>query len=855
MMDESVATKYKSYLLVFLLPVIILLFVYVGLGIEPFGDKTLLTIDLHSQYISFYSYLRSVLLDGQSIFYSFSKNLGDNVFGLSAYYLFSPINLLVVFFSVEQLPFFVILVTLLKIGLSGITSFFYFDKRGNKSLSILLSASYALSAYSIVYQQNLMWLDAVIMLPLISYAIDRIVCKHTFTIYSLCLGLSICFCFYLGYMLCIYSVLYFCYRILAENKINLKIIKDFVFGSLISGGISACVLVPAYFSIVGNNPSVSDYSFNSLFSVITFFSGLLNGTYDTHYLMGGLPFIYCGIFPLLMLLYTLFSKLSKRKIYAVFLLLCFFLSFKITFFNTIWHGFATPRNFPFRYAFMFDFVWLMLLSENYYELSLKSYVKQILSVILMFGVLMLFVMERITLNLCLLNCLLILLVNLVLNCVKKESIKFLFLLSVVSFDLGANAYLTLTQMDYSLSENQNVLIGKNYLIDEIEDSDFYRVESTFNYNNNDPIALGYKGITHFSSTNKVFVDKFVMRLGYYAIGDIAANYGSGSTQFDDSLLGIKYILSNNYFPETYIQKQQGLLLNPTALNLAFLSSDSIKDIHIHDSDFFELKNSIFSSLTGKSKNLFNKLSFENENLVNLDVIDSSGSKFEFLPTAEDSLGKSEMKTIKFQYYFKNADTSNQVILDRSYISNSNDPVYLYLPVFEARDVDLYVNGQFVSKVLTDSTNPVYYLGEFKKDEVVHVELRSYEYDFFVSEMSIHSMDYQLLESSFQLLNEEVEYVEVDDNKVNISVNNISVDRNLLVLTIPYDDAWKVKLNNEVYNPIVILDTLMGIELAEGENVIEMTYIPKWFNCSLLISIVSWVLLFCYWIRKKKNSLN
>ena len=67
--------KCHSYLGSFLLPVTSLLLVYIFLGIYPFGDLSLLTIDMYNQYVSFFSYLKSILMGNNDIFYTFSKNL------------------------------------------------------------------------------------------------------------------------------------------------------------------------------------------------------------------------------------------------------------------------------------------------------------------------------------------------------------------------------------------------------------------------------------------------------------------------------------------------------------------------------------------------------------------------------------------------------------------------------------------------------------------------------------------------------------------------------------------------------------------------------------------------------------
>jgi len=72
------------------------------------------------------------------------------------------------------------------------------------------------------------------------------------------------------------------------------------------------------------------------------------------------------------------------------------------------------------------------------------------------------------------------------------------------------------------------------------DGGFYRIEKTFIYNMNDSMLFDYAGITHFSSTQKNPIKAFLEKLGFRKYYDYWVFYGSGSTVWADSLLGVKY---------------------------------------------------------------------------------------------------------------------------------------------------------------------------------------------------------------------------------------------------------------------------------------------------------------------------
>ena len=88
------------YIIPFFSTVCMLLIVFYMVGIYPFGDRSLLIWDLRWQYIQFFSWLKNVLGEGGNLFYSFNAGMGSNMIGLFAYYLASPLNLLVLFLMI-----------------------------------------------------------------------------------------------------------------------------------------------------------------------------------------------------------------------------------------------------------------------------------------------------------------------------------------------------------------------------------------------------------------------------------------------------------------------------------------------------------------------------------------------------------------------------------------------------------------------------------------------------------------------------------------------------------------------------------------------------------------------------------
>ena len=76
--------------------------------------------------------------------------------------------------------------------------------------------------------------------------------------YCIALALAIFSNYYIGIMLCIYSVIYFIYLIcvsdfdseIGQIKARLLALKDFAIYSLLAGGLAACIILPEYYNML-----------------------------------------------------------------------------------------------------------------------------------------------------------------------------------------------------------------------------------------------------------------------------------------------------------------------------------------------------------------------------------------------------------------------------------------------------------------------------------------------------------------------------------------------------------------------------------------------------------------------------
>ena len=73
--------EYGYLLIAALIPAVLFYLIYLAKGLYPFGDGTVLVLDLNGQYVSFYEGLYDILHGEADLLYSFSRNLGGEFLG------------------------------------------------------------------------------------------------------------------------------------------------------------------------------------------------------------------------------------------------------------------------------------------------------------------------------------------------------------------------------------------------------------------------------------------------------------------------------------------------------------------------------------------------------------------------------------------------------------------------------------------------------------------------------------------------------------------------------------------------------------------------------------------------------
>jgi uncharacterized membrane protein YfhO len=587
--------KNRYYFFAFIIPIILTYIAYAIFGISPFGEESVLCLDLNGQYVYYYEAFRDAVLGDGSIFYNWSRNLSGEFMGTIGYYTASPFMWLLVIIPEKYMLAGVLVMQLAKIGTSAVTFSYYAQKSKKISPinSLIFAVCYSMMAYTMIQLIDPMWLDGVVYLPLIMLGIEYLVDYGKKLNLIIPLALMFIAHFYIGYMIGIFTAIYFIYYLffgtLQRNRTSKEMIITIAraaMSAVLALMCSAVMLVPMYCALkLGKFEFTEpDFSFKFQFDLIGLIRQLLVDQYDSVNVQGS-PEIYCGVLTVVMIpLFFMNSKIDKRrKIGYIFLLVLMFLCMAIRPVDMAWHGFQSPNWLPYRYSFVYSFILLSMAAESYDKLDgIKP--SKLIGVFVGFTVLasaVYFIIPKdgltidkqfvkfeykavelvtsliLSIGLCAIYLILIYLRNGGVFKPKGETIKksTSIILSVVTLifvgaEVTFNATNEFDEVDkecvYSTKKSwDNYIENGRTVTSELYkyDDSLYRCEKTFFRCINDNMAFGLKGLSHSTSVMNSDCLSFLEAMGY-----VSRSYYSrydGNTPISDSLLGIKYVLSRD----------------------------------------------------------------------------------------------------------------------------------------------------------------------------------------------------------------------------------------------------------------------------------------------------------------------
>lgn len=854
---EKLNEIYFWEVLAFVIPFLLMGYAFKKAEMHPFGDKQFLVTDLWHQYYPFFQLLHEKLKTGGSLLYSWRTGIGTNFLSLMAYYVASPLNFLSVFMSLENLRDGMMLILMLKFAFAG-----FFMARclryvfGKNDLSItMFGVMYALCSYMMGYYWNTIWIDTVAILPLVMMGLTMLVREGKYKVYVISLAIALFSNYYIAYFICIFTVLAFFCLCLYENIKFKKFFKRFALitgGSLLGAGLSAWILLPTVFALQlthsANNSFPTQISFYEKWRDIV--SNMLAYTEPTS--KEGLPNLYCGLLPVLLLGVFLIAKKIRirEKISAILILVFLVVSCNMNLLNFIWHGFHFTNMIPYRFSFLFSFV-MLVLAYRAYQVLLEEKLR------ILHWIAMLLVgagfcwlaygsniqedENHVFVKYSAILGAVYLVVMLCRFFVPKDFIQIL-LAGVLAFEMTGQAVRGVEAVGssgYSSYPSNNTEVQA--LLDlENNDDKFHRTELTMWYTLNDPALYEYDGISQFSSMANESITTYARKLGLPASESGNRYYYANTSPLTNMLLDVRYVIAKDGYSADSLTmnkiSQNGsstLFENQYILGLGFMMPELLEDYELAEIDNpFEQQNLLFQKLTGLDENLFTQVDITHVGHQGFDV-----SRIEY----------GEYK------YSKQADADGTVFLKYNYTTTQTGMAYAYAKITNSDYLEVYRdNAEQLHRYNVGRQPYITPVGYFQTGELVNLRCTMKEE---AKSGSVNIYFYQLnediLKQGYALLQAgALNLTEFSDTKLSGQVN--AQQDGILYLSIPYEEGWSVWVDGQKSEVISVFDAMCGVKLSSGSHEIVLKYSPKGFILGLLISIGSVMILILLWLWERKH---
>lgn len=853
--------------------------IYVIFSVFPFGSITVMRMDLYHQYGPLFAELYDRIVEHKSLLYSWNTGGGSSFLGNYLNYLSSPLSFLIFLFDKEDISYAITFIVALKCILSA-TSFSYYLKKSFNKDNYFLSAFgilYAFSAYFLAYYWNVMWLDAMIMLPLIALGIEKIFKTGDIKLYTVSLVILFFANYYMGYMCCIFAVLYFfvCFintysndgklneNAVYEKKYSTKALMNnvfinrgvkFAFASIIAALICAITLVPVFMILKNSSATSGTFpqtfkSYFDLLDLITSHFALLETTIRSS---GDnvLPNIYTGILTFILLpLFLVNNKIKlKEKATYVVLIIFFVFCFNNNCAEYIWHAFHFPNDLPYRYSYMYSFIIAVMGYKtilNFKGIKVKDIAYTGLAIISFVIICQKFLTNKMTNSTIYATIIfvtlwcgfLFLLKN---KNAQKKTVSFVlvtFILceTIISSIVG----LPLNQDNKNYKENYKTYTDAINYIDN-KDSGFYRTELCYLNTRMDPAYYGYNGISVFSSMAYESYSQLQSSLGMQSNKVNSYTYNT-QTPVYNMMFNIKYLIqtdvslapSSNLYKKIYTtsDKKSNVYESKYNLPIAYCVNSKIDDWVTDEGNPFEIQSDFVKLATGYS-NLFKPVEYNSTDFdaVSGDDVTENGT-----------------------YWLEKSDSSSNYGTETVSLSPTIDGnLYLYVKSSDLKTIT--VNSEKVSDI-TQSMEYAYILDlgyHNKGDEVLvsldasTMESESTSFDFYC-----YTADDTVVKNMYNsLAGNSLDVESYSDTTIKGTVK--AKENCYLYSSIPYDDGWSVYVDGKKAETFEIGGTLLAIELTPGQHKIEYKYFPVGFLYGIIISSVTVFGLCVFYIYNKSS---
>lgn len=840
-LKENIKDNYCIYIPICIVAVVMMA-VCIAEKIMPFGPNSLTLVDSLHQYLPFFSEYRDKLLHEGSLFYTWNIALGSNFMSLSAYYLSSPFNYLFLLFDREHIVVAVTIILILKLALSaGSMAYFlsYKDSKKRRNPAIIgIAVAYAFSNYVIGYNWNVMWMDCIMVFPLIILGFKRLMEERDPKLYTLSLFYCLYCNYYIGFIICVFLILWF--FVYNHRRIRTFFAHGIRFAlySLLAGGMTAFLLIPAYYGIMSTASAKAELPkwewygniFNMFRQQLFLTEPITNQTFD------GNVNLYCGMFAVFALFLYIFNGKIRlhEKLGRLLLLAILMVSFNSTTLNFIWHGMHDQYGIPNRFSFLYIFVMLLIAYDVLRHMrSLRVvYVIAGAALTVVFVVLCRLQAENGISDRVFIGSLVMLLVYAVLCCLysghvmKKGLFRILFtgvciieLVVAAAYGFGRNGYADY-EGHYSTSKYVAAAYDAVQDIAEEENAGFYRAELMDTKVLDESTWYSMPSVGTFCSTVLGDVVATMGRLGFYT-GANEFLY-MGSTPFTNSIFNVRYLLERdgdlNNFAFDYVKDVEGVGIyeNPYPLSIGFCVSDHVKNWNRDDNLPLNNQNSLAYAMT--------------------EGVPFFSPVMPALTVASDTC----TATVNNQTITYTPNQAGDAALMVSFMAERPGDYYINCRGNSINKIHIYVNGEELA--FDRYQIQIFHLGILNEGDYVSIEYcyRNLSVEQRTASLYMATFDETAYRSVYEKLHENMLQVDAyDDGYISgqVQVN----EGQTLFTSIPYDEGWSLTVDGNPAEYYKVCGAFIGIDLEPGVHTITLQYMPQGLKQGLIITLCAFVL--------------
>ena len=816
------------YLTAFLIPVLVAVIVYACCRVYPLGENCFLKTDMYHQYAPFYSEFREKLQNGRSLLYTWDIGLGVNFTALYAYYLASPLNWLIILCPETLVIEFMMVNMIIKLGLCAVSMTFYLRKHSRPESGYgpaFFGIFYALSGYMCAYYWNLMWLDCIILFPVIMYGFEKLVRGESGLLYAAALGISILSNYYISIMICMFLVFWFFISAFLDKELGgfelssanaagnlLLFIKRglrFAFFSLMAGGLSAVLLLPEICALKTTASSSMSLpkTYQQYFSIADMIARHMP-CIETEQALEHWPNIYCGtaVF-VLFALYIIASRIKlKEKIVYVSTAVFMLMGFSINLLNFIWHGLHYPNSLPARQGFIYVFLVLFMCYRSYSVRRIFTK-KQIGGALIAALLFILYAQDKIEKSeyhfMIFYGAMLIAALYAGLLYAERRrlfkpqtltGLALLLVIAEVSLNTSVTSFTTCSRSSYT-ADNSDV---RELCETLVPTTDFYRIEKVSRKTKNDGAWLNFPSVSLFSSVANADCTKFFKALG--CEGSTNAYSITGSTPFVDMLFSVRYAIygsaQDNHGVKTFVESRGDSYLyrNNCSLPLGFMMPEAMLSRWATElSSPANVQNSLCDVL-GVSR-----VMKTNENAPSQNEQDYA------VTIAEDG---------DYYLYITNPKVTKVTVttpVKKQTIEHTDRGFFVELGY-------CYEGDKVSAKSETDGQDMKAELYRFDYAALEELYGRLSEYTFDLSDWQDASLKGKISSDS--------EALGYEDGQADI------------FLSIPYDAGWSVKIDGAPVETYKAFDTFLSFKVPDGTHELELDYMPQGLVPGGIITLLS-----------------